>query len=184
MNCTSCEDKICRKQQDSCGRESFDKSEVINEYHEPVNSEIVVAAAELVDDGRAGTLSRIEEIVEFARLMNYKRLGLAYCYGMEQHAKAIESILTEKGFVVSAVSCSIGGLKQSEVNTTSCIHKVSCNPLGQAEQLNAENVDLTLVIGICMGHDILLNRNLNMDFTTLVVKDRKFNHAPLQGIIK
>lgn len=182
MNCTSCNDRICRKQQNSCSRESFDIAEVIDQYHDPVNSEIVKAAAELVDFGRAGTLSRMEEIVEFATLMNYKKLGLAYCYGMEQHAKTIETVLKEKGFEVSAVSCSIGGLKQSEVNAASCIHKVSCNPLGQAEQLNSEKVDLTLVVGICLGHDILLNRNLKMDFTTLVVKDRKYNHTPMLGI--
>jgi uncharacterized metal-binding protein len=182
MNCTNCDDKVCRKQQTSCDRESFDKTEVIRQYQEPLNSEIVKAAAELVDSGRAGTLSRIEEIIEFAKLMNSQKIGIAYCFGMEQHAKAIEKLLTDEWFDVSAVSCSVGGLKQSEVNAASCIHKVSCNPLGQAEQLNAENVDLTLVVGICMGHDIILNRNLKMDFTTLVVKDRKYNHAPLLGI--
>jgi uncharacterized metal-binding protein len=184
MNCTTCDDKVCRKQQTSCNRESFDKTEVIDEYQDVSNSEIVKAAAELVDSGRAGTLSRIQEIIEFAKLMNYQKLGLAYCYGMEQQAKAIESLLTYEWFDVSAVSCSVGGLKQSEVNAASCIHKVSCNPIGQAEQLNSEEVDLTLVAGICMGHDIILNRNLKMDFTTLVVKDRKHNHAPLLGISK
>jgi uncharacterized metal-binding protein len=184
MNCTTCDDKVCRKQQTSCNRESFDKTEVIDEYQDVSNSEIVKAAAELVDSGRAGTLSRIQEIIEFAKLMNYQKLGLAYCYGMEQQAKAIESLLTDEWFDVSAVSCSVGGLKQSEVNAASCIHKVSCNPIGQAEQLNSEEVDLTLVVGICMGHDIILNRNLKMDFTTLVVKDRKHNHAPLLGISK
>ena len=184
MNCTTCNDKVCLKHQTSCDRESFDKVEVIGQYQEDPNSEIVKAAAGLVDSGRAGTLSRMEEIVEFAKSLNHKKLGLAYCYGMEQHAKAIEIILAAHGFDVSAVSCSVGGLKQSEVNDSSCIHKVSCNPLGQAEQLNAEKVDLTLVVGICLGHDILLNRTLNMDFTTLVVKDRKNNHAPLLGITK
>ncbi len=183
MNCTTCDDRICRRQQTSCERESFDNTEVIAEYQETSNSVIVKAAAELVDSGRAGSLSRIQEIIEFSKLMNYQKLGIAYCYGMEQQAKAIETLLTAERFNVSAVSCSVGGLKQSEVNAASCIHKVSCNPLGQAEQLNTENVDLTLVVGICMGHDIILNRTLNMDFTTLVVKDRKNNHAPLLGII-
>ena len=182
MNCTTCSDKVCRKSQSSCEKEIFKKSEVINNYQNPKNSEIVKAAAELVDGGRAGTLSRIEEIIEYAKLMKYQKIGIAYCYGMEQYAKAIETLLTDEWFDVSAVSCSVGGLKQSEVNDASCIHKVSCNPLGQADQLNAEEIDLTLVVGICLGHDILLNRNLKMDFTTLVVKDRKFNHAPLQGI--
>jgi len=184
MNCTTCEDKVCRKQQISCNRENFVKNDIIDQYKDTSHSEIVKAAAELVDSGRAGTLSRMQEIIEFAKRMNYQKLGIAYCYGMEQQAKEIETILTDEWFEVSAVSCSVGGLKQSEVNTTSCIHKVSCNPLGQAEQLNAEKVDLTLVVGICLGHDILLNRNLGMDFTTLVVKDRKYNHAPLLGIVK
>lgn len=184
MNCTTCEDKVCRKQQTSCERESFVKAEILEQYKETSHTEIVKAAAELVDHGKAGTLSRIQEIIEFAKSMNYQKLGIAYCYGMEQQAKAIETLLTDEWFDVSAVSCSVGGLKQSEVNTTSCIHKVSCNPLGQAEQLNTEKVDLTLVVGICLGHDILLNRNLGMDFTTLVVKDRKFNHTPLMGIEK
>jgi len=182
MNCTTCSDKVCRKSQTSCEQEIFEKSEIIANYQSPQNSEIVRAAAELVDGGRAGTLSRIEEIIEYAKLMKYQKIGIAYCYGMEQYAKAIETLLTDEWFDVSAISCSVGGLKQSEVNDSSCIHKVSCNPLGQAEQLNAEEIDLTLVVGICLGHDILLNRNLKMDFTTLVVKDRKYNHAPLLGI--
>lgn len=182
MNCTSCNDKTCRKQQTSCDQELFVKSELIKQYHDTSHSEIVKAAADLVDSGRAGTLSRMEEIIQFAKRMNYQKLGIAYCYGMEKHAKEIEAILTDEWFDVTAVSCSVGGLKQSEVNSASCIHKVSCNPLGQAEQLNAEKVELTIVVGICLGHDILLHRNLCMDFTTLVVKDRKFNHAPLQGI--
>lgn len=182
MNCTTCTDKMCRKSQTSCEQEIFEKSEVIGLYQDQNTREIVKAAAELVDAGRAGTLSRVEEIIEYAKLMKYHKIGIAYCYGMEQYAKALETLLTAEFFDVSAVSCSVGGLKQSEVNDSSCIHKVSCNPLGQAQQLNAEEIDLTLVVGICLGHDILLNRNLKMDFTTLVVKDRKNNHAPLQGI--
>lgn len=173
---------MCRKSQTSCEQEIFEKSEVIGLYQDQNTREIVKAAAELVDAGRAGTLSRVEEIIEYAKLMKYHKIGIAYCYGMEQYAKALETLLTAESFDVSAVSCSVGGLKQSEVNDSSCIHKVSCNPLGQAQQLNAEEIDLTLVVGICLGHDILLNRNLKMDFTTLVVKDRKNNHAPLQGI--
>lgn len=182
MNCTTCGDKVCRKQQASCSREIFNKEEIVSQYKVTATSEIVRAASELVDTGRAGTLSRIEEIIEYSKLMKYQKIGIAYCYGMEQYAKAIETLFTDEWFDVSAVSCTVGGLKQSEVNDSSCIHKVSCNPLGQAEQLNAEEIDLTLVVGICLGHDILLNRNLKMDFTTLVVKDRKYNHAPLQGI--
>jgi uncharacterized metal-binding protein len=182
MNCTDCTDKICRKEPRSCAMEPLIKHEAIKLYQNTSNAKIVDAAAQLVDNGRAGKLSRTEEIVEFARTMNYKKIGLAYCYGMEKHAEKFTKLFTEKGFDVVAISCSIGGLMQSEVNAKSCIHKVSCNPIGLAYQLNAENVDLTLIIGICLGHDILLQRNLENDFTTLVVKDRVFNHNPLKSI--
>lgn len=182
MNCSDCSDKICIKQQESCNKESFIKPELIDEYQDISNHEIVTAAAQLVDNGRAGTLSRFDETIEFAKIMNYKKIGLAYCYGMEKFARLIQHKFTENGFSVSLVSCSIGGVKQSEVNSASCIHKVSCNPIGQAQQLNAENIDFTLIVGICLGHDILLQRNLKMDFTTLIVKDRMHHHNPILGI--
>ena len=51
-------------------------------------------------------------------------------------------------------------------------------------QLNAEKVDLVLIMGICLGHDILLQRNLQADSTTLLVKDRVFRHNPLLGLEK
>ena len=156
MNCTNCIDKVCRKYQDSCSQESFDPVEIINQYREASNFNIITAAAQLVDNQRAGKLSRIDEIIEFAKTMKYKKIGLAYCYGMELYAEAIQALFSAKGFQVSTVSCSIGGLKQSETNSASCIHKVSCNPLGQAHQLNSENIDLTLIIGICMAvHNVL-----------------------------
>ena len=182
MNCTTCDDKVCRKQQSSCNRENFDKSEVIHEYQDISTSEIVQAAAELVDFGRAGQLSRLQEIIEFAKLMNYQRLGIAYCYGMEQHAKILETMLTDAGFTVAAVSCSVGGLKQSEVNAESCIHKVSCNPLAQAEQINNEGVDFTITMGLCLGHDIIFQKQIKSHTTTLVVKDRVHNHNPIDAL--
>ncbi len=182
MNCTDCDDKICRTKQSSCNREVFDKSDIINKYHESSYEEIIRSAALLIDNGRSGTLSRLEEIIEYAKTMHYSKLGLAYCYGMEKTAKAFQTILAGKGFEVSAISCTVGGIKQNEINSSSCINKISCNPLGQANQLNAEKADLTLIIGICLGHDIILQRNLQMDFTTLIVKDRVNNNNPILAL--
>ncbi|MEI7596191.1 MAG: DUF1847 domain-containing protein [Bacteroidota bacterium] len=184
MDCLNCENKICRKEQGSCSDVIFNKEYIRQMYQINENKSVIESAAQLVDNGRAGTLSRIAEIVEFAKLMNYKKIGLAYCYGMERDAKNLQAIFAELGLNIIGISCSVGGLQQSEVNAKSCIHKVSCNPLGQAEQLNTEDVDLTIVMGICLGHDILLTRNLTMDSTTLVVKDRVFNHNPLKFLEK
>ena len=182
MNCIDCSDKICRKQTQSCTSEHLMKEEAIHLYKKQSTVEIVDAAAQLIGNGRVGKLSRTEEIIEYAHIMQYQKIGLAYCYGMEKQAEKFQKLFRKNGFEVTAISCSVGGLKQSEVNAKSCVHKVSCNPIGQALQLNEEQVELTIVIGICMGHDILLQRNLDMDFTTLVVKDRVFSNNPLKYI--
>jgi len=180
MDCTSCTfDKQCRSTE-TCKATSFKKEEAILKYLE--ETEIVQAAASLVDNGRAGTLSRLQETIEFAKKMKYKRVGLAYCYGMEKEVQDISGIMRNSGLNVRSVSCTVGGIAQNEVNPESAYCTVSCNPIGQAMQLNTENVDLVVMIGLCMGHDILFQREVKADCTTLVVKDRVFNHAPLREI--
>ena len=82
MNCTRCNAKSCRAGI-SCGNEKFDIENITQQFLSPNNQKIVQAAAHLVDNGRAGTLSRVEEIIEFIKLMQYQKVGLAYCYGME-----------------------------------------------------------------------------------------------------
>ena len=180
MDCTNCtNDKQCRSTE-TCKATSFDKEEVIRKYSEEKN--IVQAAASLVDHGRAGTLSRLQETIAFAQKMKYKRIGLAYCYGMEKQAVQLAEIIRSNGLNVRSVSCTVGGIPQNQVNPESAFCTVSCNPIGQARQLNNENVDLAVMIGLCLGHDILFQREVNADCTTLVVKDRVHNHAPLSDL--
>ncbi|HLP15258.1 MAG TPA: DUF1847 domain-containing protein [Bacteroidota bacterium] len=149
-------------------------------YHEPGTQSIVQAAARLVDGGKAGTMSRLREIIEFAKTMKYKKIGLAYCYGMERDAEAVGTIFREHGLRLMGVSCTVGGVAQDTVNESSGTHKVSCNPIGQASQFNAEGADFVILMGICMGHDILLQRELEADVTTFVVKDRVFDNDPIR----
>ena len=183
MNCLACKAKSCRGNS-SCGAEKFDLDTNMDAYHEENSQQIVQAAAVLVDGGRAGTLSRVEELVEFAHLMKYQRIGLAYCYGMESTASEVRDIFTANGLKTVGISCTVGGFSQKEINENSSLPGVSCNPLNQAAQLNQENVDLAVVIGLCLGHDILFNREFKGDVTTLIVKDRPNGHAPMAGIQK
>jgi uncharacterized metal-binding protein len=181
MDCIKCNIKSCRSTE-SCHTQMFDSEELKLFYHLPDNQKIVQAAAKLVDYGRAGTLSRLQEIIEFSKSMNFQRIGIAYCYGMEKYAALITEILREQGFKIIPVSCTTGGFKQSEVNVNSEIEKVSCNPLAQAEQINNENVDLTISMGLCLGHDILFQKHLKSYTTTLIVKDRVYNHNPINAL--
>ncbi len=181
MNCVGCLDKGCRTL-NACGTEKFDQEIIRSEYQEDENENIIKVAAELVDNGRAGNLSRLQEIIEFIKKMNYNKTGLDYCYGIEKDAKLLKEKFKRNGLKLSTVSCTVGGVAQDEVNENSCIHKVSCNPLGQAHQLNSEENDFVIIMGICLGHDILLQRNLKCDFTTFVVKDRIHGHNPLAAL--
>ncbi len=181
MDCTKCHTKACRVT-NSCINQKFDAEELMLIYHLPDNQKIIQATARLVDKGRAGTLSRLQEIIEFSKSMNFQRIGIAYCYGMESDAALIAQIFSESGFKTYPVSCTTGGFKQSEVNNKSEIKKVSCNPLAQAEQINNEIVDLTIAIGLCLGHDILFQKYIKSYTTTLIVKDRIHNNNPIEAI--
>ncbi len=183
MNCLQCSKKSCRSAV-SCGAESFDQETVLETYRQQDEKSAVKAAARLVDGGRAGTLSRIEELVEFSKEMGYRHIGLAYCYGMEDIARCTGDILKESGFRVTGISCTVGALRQDQINQNSSLPGVSCDPLGQAAQLKSQRVDLAVLIGLCLGHDMLFTRHYSGDMTTLVVKDRPFSHDPVKGIRK
>jgi uncharacterized metal-binding protein len=181
MNCISCRAKSCRKNV-SCGIESFDPEQTLSAYHRDDHQQVVQKSAQLVDGGRAGTLSRIEELIEFSKSMGYKRVGLAYCYGMEELAFQVRDLFGKAGVPTIGISCTVGAFSQREVNQQSDLPGVSCNPINQAAQMNAEGVDLAVVIGLCLGHDILFQKHVDADVTTLIVKDRVYNHNPLAGI--
>ena len=57
-----------------------------------------------------------------------------------------------------------------------------CNPLGQATVLNNEGTELNIILGLCIGHDILFNQYSAAPVTTLAVKDRVLTHNPLGAV--
>jgi len=178
MNCTACAEKGCRTGS-ACGTESTDQAKILARYREDGAQAIVQAAARLVDDGLAGSLSRLEELCRFIKDRDYRKVGMAYCYGMEKEALRTVRYFAQNGIRVSAISCTVGALPQNAVNAESAVCGVSCNPLGQAAQLEAEGTDLAIQFGICLGHDILFSRAFSGDQTVLVVKDRIFGQRQL-----
>lgn len=178
MDCTRCALKGCR-----FGSPCVDRSEeYLGLYQGEETYTTVKAASELVDGGRAGTLSRLEEIVEYAKLRGYRSLGVAYCYGMEKEAGLLQEHLKTNGFNIDMVSCTVDGVKEFQIDPSKEEESVSCNPLGQANVLNQSAAELTILMGLCLGHDILFQKQLNMDFTTWLVKDRVTKHRPLDAL--
>lgn len=178
MDCTKCTSKSCRYLKPCFNR----SEEYLSKYKAKDNQMIVNSASALVDNGRAGALNRLEEIVEYAKSRNYKALGVAYCYGIEDEAKLLQDHLSNAGFQTTMISCTVDGVTESDINPLKTSQAVSCNPMGQANVLNGSGAEFTILMGLCLGHDIMIQKQLNMDFTTWLVKDRVSKHRPLDGL--
>jgi len=129
---------------------------------------------------------RIREIAEFAKKINAKKLGIAFCNGLADEAARASSILRSHGLEVSSVVCCCGGIDKTELGIPSeykirkpDTFEAACNPLLQAELLNKSETDFNIIIGLCVGHDMLFTKYSNAPVTTLVVKDRFTGHNPI-----
>jgi uncharacterized metal-binding protein len=131
---------------------------------------------------------RIQETIEFAHKMGYKRLGLAFCGGLKHEAKMVSDILKEQGFEVASVMCKVGRTPKEFLGITE-EQKVSpgdyeamCSSITQAKVLNSAKTDFNILLGLCVGHDSLMMRFSDALCTVLVVKDRVTGHNPLAAI--
>lgn len=131
---------------------------------------------------------RLKDTIEFAKLMNYKKLGIAFCVGLQKEANVLSKILEKYRFEVFSVMCKTGSIPKSEVGvpeqyqwtskTGYAIGYVTCNPIGQAMLLNKAETDMNIIVGLCVGHDILFTKHSKAPVTTLVAKDRVTGHHP------
>jgi len=131
---------------------------------------------------------RIQEIIEFARKMNYQRICLAFCVGLRKEAQIVSQILTDNGFDVISVVCKAGGvskaelalLKEQQIDPAS--FETMCNPILQALAANHHQSEFNVLLGLCVGHDSLFFKYADAYTTVLAVKDRLLAHNPLAAI--
>ncbi len=178
MNCLNCDSKLCKSEGKDCTGLS---EETVTRYSDPVNRTTYMDADRLVAGGRAGTLSRLQEIAEFCRYREYRRIGIAYCYSMEELACETKSFLEKTGIKVRSYRCTLGGIREKDIDG-SMGGSVNCNPIGQAEAIEREGVDLVVEMGLCLGHDIIFHRYLSVPHTVFLVKDRVYNHNPARAL--
>jgi uncharacterized metal-binding protein len=57
--------------------------------------------------------------------------------------------------------------------------EAACNPVLQAQLLNNAGTDINIIVGLCLGHDMLFTMNSKAPVTTLIVKDRLLGHNPV-----
>ena len=123
--------------------------------------------------------TRVDEIMEYARIRGMKRLGIATCYALLFESKLLSDILEANGFEVLSVSCLCGEVNPQDAGLDG---NVFCNPILQAEVLNREKTDLNIMVGLCVGHDILFLRHCTGETTPLIVKDRALGHNPVAAL--
>lgn len=129
--------------------------------------------------------TRVEDTIAFARLMRYRRIGIATCIGLLEETRRLEQILRAQDLEPVSVCCKVGSVDKVAALAIPDAEKVrpgtfepACNPLAQAEILNAVGTDLNVIVGLCVGHDALFTRRSKAPVTTLVVKDRVTGHNP------
>ncbi len=117
---------------------------------------------------------RVDEIVKYARGAGIKHIGIAHCTAFMKEADALEKIFKDNGLKVDKVHCKYGKVPFNEL--VEGYKGVSCNPAGQAKYLEEKGTELNVMMGLCLGHDMIFNAKSKAPVTPLVVKDRKLLH--------
>ncbi|HUV79530.1 MAG TPA: DUF1847 domain-containing protein [Candidatus Bathyarchaeia archaeon] len=198
MNCAGCGEKACAK-----GKDCTDIAEEAKAaYKDKGDAEVLksLKVSTRIESRYYMQKTRIEEVILYAQEMDYKKVGVAFCIGLENEAEVLCTILSHY-FEVSSVCCKICGIDKSYFELE-CLHKdravnnkgtvagaeiepegeAMCNPIGQALILNREKTDLNIIMGLCIGHDILFTKYAEAPVTTLAVKDRVLAHNPLGAL--
>jgi uncharacterized metal-binding protein len=129
--------------------------------------------------------NRVEDTIAFAKLMGYKRIGIATCIGLLEETNRLSLILEAQGLKPLSVCCKSGSIDKSETGLVEDdkvrpgTFEPACNPVAQARLLNGAKTDMNIIMGLCVGHDMLFSRHSKAPVTTLVVKDRVTGHNPV-----
>jgi uncharacterized metal-binding protein len=143
-------------------------------------------AYEVVRGALMAVRPRIKELIELAKLVNAKKLGVAFCAGLSDEAARTVAVLEDAGFTVASVRCKCGAVDKTELGITSeykigdsSKFEAACNPVVQAWLLNEAGTDINIIVGLCVGHDMLFAMHSKAPVTTLIVKDRLLGHNPV-----
>jgi uncharacterized metal-binding protein len=142
------------------------------------------AAAEVEAEGY-GKMTRIEELFAFCKKLPAKRVGIAFCVGLSREAGMIQEALERHGLEVHSACCKVCGLSKEDLSLPMLRDsgfETACNPIGQAFLLNRESTDLNLIVGLCLGHDMLFAKHSAAPVSTLIVKDRVLGHNPAAAL--
>ena len=121
---------------------------VVEEYQEPQLRHFArmasIQEAECYANRKPGeyvlqpTKPRLQETIEFAKKLNCKKLGIAFCGGVRKEAGLLSDVFEAQGFEVISVACSVGGVPkesldlQDDQKVQIGTYETMCNPILQA----------------------------------------------------
>ena len=129
--------------------------------------------------------TRVEDTIALAKLMGYRKIGIGTCIGLLEETSRLVDILRAQGFEPLSVCCKAGSIDKLELGLSEDekvrpgTFEPACNPIAQARLLNQAGTDMNIIIGLCVGHDMLFAKYSEAPVTTLVVKDRVTGHNPV-----
>lgn len=180
MKCAKCTHRKCYLEGQNCTK--ITAAEVKESY---VGERLELMKAAACTEGRFyNNLTRLEETAEFCKLMGYKKIGMAFCIGLNQEAKLIEEYFS-KFFTVDSVCCKVCGVDKAELNLEQIkagVRETMCNPVVQAKVLKDRDVEFCVTVGLCVGHDALFTSASTVPVTCLVAKDRVLAHNPIGAV--
>jgi len=148
------------------------------------NQKIAIASAEVEAENYC-KMTRIEEIIEFAKKIGASKIGIATCVGLLSEARTAAQIFRKHDFQVYGAACKVGAQPKVTIGIPEACEVVGanmCNPILQAKILNEKDTDLNVVIGLCVGHDSLFYKYSDALVTTLITKDRVLGHNPVAAL--
>lgn len=122
--------------------------------------------------------SRVDEIIKYAKISGFKKIGIAHCISFGRQTRRLVEILEDE-FELVTVDCKVGRIPKSELCEEG--FGAACNPIVQAQVLNDAQTDMNIVMGLCVGHDMLFTKHSKAPSTTLLIKDEVNNNEPIRG---
>ncbi len=190
--CADCAAAMCCESETGpfptdCPTRDLDRAALAEVYGDSADGDLAHHAA-CVEAGGYCRLTRLEEIMDFARRCGFSRLGIAHCIGLQHEAAVVKRVFEANGLEVEAVACKAGalpkdllGLGEADRLATGEFESM-CNPIGQAQMLARAGTELNVLLGLCVGHDSLFFKHSVAPVTVLAAKDRVLGHNPLAAV--
>lgn len=157
----------------------------LHEYFNSEEDKKLAQTAAMVEAEGYRKWPRVQETIEFAKRMGYRKLGIATCVALIRESRTLARMLRANGFEVYGVGCKAGEVPKTELGIHPKHHgpgPMACNPILQAQLLAEEGTEFNIVMGLCVGHDSLFYKHSQAPTTTLVVKDRVLMHNPVMPL--